>query len=434
MGVGDCKCQPKLNRAVVPAAGKRAASARLAETWPVRPAPTTRCNAALPITTIARLRPACTHQPPHVVRFCPRQVIGKARVPIVKFETVDYGNLAFDVSFDVANGPQVCAQRARAAAPVGAGPEGSVLLRKALGARAVAKKRREGRDTPGVNRATPCHATDHAGDRSHALLLHGLPAMTCQHHTRGTRHAMPVDAPPPPPRRARTPGLQAAELVKEMTGRWPMMRPLILALKLFLQQRELNEVYTGGIGSYALITLVSAFLQMHASRRSKQVRRGERGGSAWPGRGGMHRRLREGAMCSSPTSRSHHFRKVHAVAELVTAGTAGPCLAFLRVRAGGMGRKRDLSSRVCASGGSRSRGGRWQAAAQRRRGCQGTAAAGGHRGRRRRRRQQRVCGAGPWRAAGGLLPLLRPRRQHARRERDRCVRSAAVALLVVLLI
>ncbi len=38
----------------------------------------------------------------------PRQVIGKARVPIVKFETVDYGNLAFDVSFDVANGPQVC--------------------------------------------------------------------------------------------------------------------------------------------------------------------------------------------------------------------------------------------------------------------------------------------------------------------------------------
>ncbi|GIL71713.1 hypothetical protein Vretifemale_2227, partial [Volvox reticuliferus] len=95
------------------------------------------------------------------------QVVGKARVPIVKFETVEYGNLAFDISFDVANGPQ------------------------------------------------------------------------------------------------------AAVLVKEMTASWPMMRPLILCLKLFLQQRELNEVYTGGVGSYALVTLVAAFLQLHGSRKPK---------------------------------------------------------------------------------------------------------------------------------------------------------------------
>eukprot|EP00955_Chlamydomonas_euryale_P042534 352346-Chlamydomonas_euryale.AAC.2 len=35
------------------------------------------------------------------------QVLAKARVPIIKFETVGYGNLAFDISFDVPNGPQV---------------------------------------------------------------------------------------------------------------------------------------------------------------------------------------------------------------------------------------------------------------------------------------------------------------------------------------
>lgn len=35
------------------------------------------------------------------------QVVGRARVPIVKFETSEYGGLAFDVSFDVANGPEV---------------------------------------------------------------------------------------------------------------------------------------------------------------------------------------------------------------------------------------------------------------------------------------------------------------------------------------
>lgn len=39
--------------------------------------------------------------------------------------------------------------------------------------------------------------------------------------------------------------LQAAELVREFVNMWPMMRPLVLVLKLFLQQRELNEVYTG---------------------------------------------------------------------------------------------------------------------------------------------------------------------------------------------
>jgi non-canonical poly(A) RNA polymerase PAPD5/7 len=39
--------------------------------------------------------------------------------------------------------------------------------------------------------------------------------------------------------------VQAAELVKELRGKWPMLRPLILTLKLFLQQRELNEVRSG---------------------------------------------------------------------------------------------------------------------------------------------------------------------------------------------
>lgn len=55
--------------------------------------------------------------------------------------------------------------------------------------------------------------------------------------------------------------------MKEVISDWPMLRPLVLVLKLFLQQRELNEVYTGGIGSYALITMLIAFLQLHNSRR-----------------------------------------------------------------------------------------------------------------------------------------------------------------------
>ncbi len=33
-------------------------------------------------------------------------MIAKAKVPIIKFETADFGGLAFDISFDVPNGPQ----------------------------------------------------------------------------------------------------------------------------------------------------------------------------------------------------------------------------------------------------------------------------------------------------------------------------------------
>lgn len=37
--------------------------------------------------------------------------------------------------------------------------------------------------------------------------------------------------------------------------------------QVFLNQRELNEVYQGGVGSYALIIMTTAFLQRHASRQ-----------------------------------------------------------------------------------------------------------------------------------------------------------------------
>ncbi|KAI7844721.1 hypothetical protein COHA_001808 [Chlorella ohadii] len=93
------------------------------------------------------------------------QVIAKAKVPIVKFEDAETG-YAFDVSFDVANGPEV----------------------------------------------------------------------------------------------------RAAENVRALMDALPPMRQLVMVLKVFLQQRELNEVYSGGLGSYALLVMVAAFLQLHPSR------------------------------------------------------------------------------------------------------------------------------------------------------------------------
>eukprot|EP00775_Hariotina_reticulata_P010713 gene10713-10869_t len=79
-------------------------------------------------------------------------------------------------------------------------------------------------------------------------------------------------------------GPQGAGVVKALLQQWPVMRPLVLVLKVFLTQRELNEVYQGGIGSYSLIIMVAAFLQLHSSRRPAGSGVGGGGGNRKRGR------------------------------------------------------------------------------------------------------------------------------------------------------
>ncbi|KAH9802705.1 nucleotidyltransferase family protein [Citrus sinensis] len=57
-------------------------------------------------------------------------------------------------------------------------------------------------------------------------------------------------------------GPKAAEFIKDALAECPPLRPLCLILKVFLQQRELNEVYSGGIGSFALLTMIMAVLKI----------------------------------------------------------------------------------------------------------------------------------------------------------------------------
>lgn len=49
-----------------------------------------------------------------------------------------------------------------------------------------------------------------------------------------------------------------------------VLRSLVMITKAFLSQRSLNEVYTGGLGSYSIVCLAISFLQMHP-----KIRRGE---------------------------------------------------------------------------------------------------------------------------------------------------------------
>ncbi|GER43085.1 nucleotidyltransferase family protein [Striga asiatica] len=67
-------------------------------------------------------------------------------------------------------------------------------------------------------------------------------------------------------------GPKAADYVKDAVSKWPPLRPLCMILKVFLQQRELNEVYTGGIGSYALLSMLIAMLRTHHDRQASPER------------------------------------------------------------------------------------------------------------------------------------------------------------------
>lgn len=66
-------------------------------------------------------------------------------------------------------------------------------------------------------------------------------------------------------------GVQSAELIKEFKRQYPVLAKLVLVLKQFLLQRDLNEVFTGGISSYSLILMCISFLQLHPRANQSQT-------------------------------------------------------------------------------------------------------------------------------------------------------------------
>lgn len=59
-------------------------------------------------------------------------------------------------------------------------------------------------------------------------------------------------------------GTNCAKLIEEFISQYPSLPFMVFALKQFLLQRDLNEVWTGGISSYSLILMIVSFLQLHA--------------------------------------------------------------------------------------------------------------------------------------------------------------------------
>lgn len=63
-------------------------------------------------------------------------------------------------------------------------------------------------------------------------------------------------------------GLQSAHICKFYMNHYPVLDKLVIVIKQFLYQRNLNEVNTGGINSYCLLLLVVSFLQHHPRIRA----------------------------------------------------------------------------------------------------------------------------------------------------------------------
>ncbi|VDL90152.1 unnamed protein product [Schistocephalus solidus] len=55
--------------------------------------------------------------------------------------------------------------------------------------------------------------------------------------------------------------VRAADMIRNYLSVYPCLQHLVFVLKQFLLQRDLNEVWTGGISSYALILMTISFLQ-----------------------------------------------------------------------------------------------------------------------------------------------------------------------------
>lgn len=65
-------------------------------------------------------------------------------------------------------------------------------------------------------------------------------------------------------------GLHSAQLICQYIQEFPLLSPLAMVIKQFLVQRQLNEIYYGGINSYSLILMLVSFFQIHARNEAKE--------------------------------------------------------------------------------------------------------------------------------------------------------------------
>lgn len=61
-------------------------------------------------------------------------------------------------------------------------------------------------------------------------------------------------------------GVKAIPIINDYLDKMPALRPLILVVKGFLSQRDLNNAGNGSLSSYSIINMCISFLQVRAAR------------------------------------------------------------------------------------------------------------------------------------------------------------------------
>ena len=59
-----------------------------------------------------------------------------------------------------------------------------------------------------------------------------------------------------------TNGITAGQIINKFVTYHPALKPLVLVVKAFLSQRAMNEVFSGGLGSYSIVCMALSFLQV----------------------------------------------------------------------------------------------------------------------------------------------------------------------------
>ncbi|GAA5882466.1 hypothetical protein JCM3774_001129 [Rhodotorula dairenensis] len=155
-------------------------------------------------------------------------VIAKARVPIVKF-TTRYGGFSVDLSVNQKNGVDAAVRVRSILEEYAFREEGYVEPGAALSIKGKGK----GKATTSSSGSS---SEEEAGHEAEPSARRGLVVEQPEH---------PVDH--------------------------GVARSLVLLVKAFLSQRGMNEVFTGGLGSYSIICMVVSFLQLHPRIQTAQI-------------------------------------------------------------------------------------------------------------------------------------------------------------------
>ena len=71
-------------------------------------------------------------------------------------------------------------------------------------------------------------------------------------------------------------GVDAAEIIKKVINIYPEIKPLLLLVKYVIRQRDLNQIYTGGVSSFIIFTLLYYYIADLRKQIEYEINNGEK--------------------------------------------------------------------------------------------------------------------------------------------------------------